>query len=292
MLGCLVSACASDKPIPANDDLRIGGGVIRIEIDPKLKVPRPELVEWVRRGAVAVTHYLGRFPVKHLTVHIWLGGWEAVGGGVTHGGSRIDVDVGNSATVTDLNQDWIITHEMFHLAFPTLDERYLWMMEGLSDYLEPIARARVGQVTPEDAWREFAEGFPQGLPMRGEGGLDGSRIRERIYWGGNIYWLLADVRIRAQTSNRHSIDDAIRAILNDGGNGSVDWPLNHVLEVGDKATGTTVLTDLYHELGPQPGHVDLDELWRKLGVKYKNGAVTFDATAPWANIREAITSTR
>ncbi len=90
-----------------------------------------------------------------------------MGEGVTYGNSRINVRLGPSATAADLRQDWIMTHEMFHLAFPTLDDRYLWMMEGLSDYLEPVARARAGQLTPEDVWREFVEGLPQGLPAAG-----------------------------------------------------------------------------------------------------------------------------
>ena len=161
---------------------------------------------------LAVSTYLGRFPVKHLLVTVHGGGHEPIGGGVTHGDSRIDVRLGPSVKRADLNQDWIMTHEMFHLAFPTLDRRYLWMMEGLSDYLEPIARARAGQWTAQDAWREFVEGLPQGLPGAGSRGLDHDHaLRDRIYWGGNIYWLLADVRIRVQTNNKHSLDDAIRA---------------------------------------------------------------------------------
>ena len=286
----MLSGCAPGNPAPGNDELQVGGATIRIQMDSKMALRRAEATEWVRRAAVAVSNYLGHFPVKHLTVWLWPGGRDAVGGGVTHGGSRIDVDVGNSATMADLNQDWVMTHEMFHLAFPTLADRYLWMMEGLSDYLEPIARARVGQMTAADVWQEFVEGFPQGLPERGDHGLDNSRIRERIYWGGNIYWLVADARIRAQTGNRHSLDDAIRTILNNGGTGGEDWPLDRVLEVGDKATGTTVLKDLYEELGPKPGNVDLDDLWRKLGVKYNAGVVTFDDSAPWAKIRQAITA--
>jgi predicted metalloprotease with PDZ domain len=182
-----------------------------------------------------------------------------------------------------------MTHEMFHLAFPTLDRRYLWMMEGLSDYLEPVARARAGQIRAEDAWREFVEGLPQGLPAAGDRGLDKTHTRERVYWGGNLYWLLADVRIRARTNNQHSVDDAIRAILRAGGDGGAYWPLDRVLATGDKATGTTVLQNLYDELGPKPESVDLDALWHRLGIKYNSvTGVRFDDTAPWATIRGSI----
>lgn len=259
-------------------------------IAPGVAQPRAELVEWVRRAAVAVSTYLGRFPVKHLSITIRGGGFETIGEGVTHGATSIEVQVASFARRMDLDQDWVMTHEMFHLAFPTLDRRYLWMMEGLSDYLEPIARARVGQTTARDAWREFAEGLPQGLANPGEGGLDNSRRRERIYWGGNIYWLLADVEIRVKTNNRHSLDDAIRAILAEGGNGGIVWPLDKVLAAGDAATETTVLQDLYERLGPKPGEVDLDALWKKLGVTYLAGTVTFEDEAPWAKIRAAITA--
>jgi hypothetical protein len=270
--------------------VKVDGATIQIETDSRLPVSRAGVAEWVRRAAVAVSGYLGRFPVKHLLITVRGGGHEPVGGGVTYGGSRINVRLGSSATEADLNQDWVMTHEMFHLAFPTLDDRYLWMMEGLSDYLEPVARARAGQMTTRDVWREFVEGLPQGLPATGDRGLDNTRTRERIYWGGNLYWLLADVRIRVWTNNRHSVDDAIRAILAAGGNGGVNWSLDRVLAVGDKATKTTVLKDLHDELGPKPGDVDLDVLWKQLGVEYRAGYVSFDDNAPWAKIRAAITA--
>ena len=143
---------------------------------------------------------------------------------------------------------------------------------------------------PQQVWREFVEGLPQGLPQPGDSGLDGTQSRERIYWGGNIYWLLADVRIRSQTGNRRSVDDAIRAILADGGNGGVNWTLDRVLTVGAKATGTTVLKDLYDELGLRPGNVDLDALWKELGVRYRFGEISFDGKAPLAKVRQAITA--
>jgi len=272
--------------------LQIGDSTIHIELPVNLPLPRPMVVGWVRRAAVAVTNYLGRYPTKELLLNIETGGHGGVGNGVTHGARRIDVRLGRRAKEADLKGDWILTHEMFHLAFPTLKDRYLWMMEGLSDYLEPIARARVGQLTPEEVWKEFVEGLPQGLPAEDDHGLDNTFIRERIYWGGNLYWLLADVQIREKTNNRYSVDDAIRAILDDGGNGDASWSLERVLKVGDKAAHTTVLKDLHDELGPKPGSVDLDALWKKLGVKYNQGAVSFDDNAPDAAIRIAITSGR
>ena len=287
---CLLAAgCASRSPGVDSQVVRVGSGSIRVEMVASLPLPPAAVLEWVGRAAQAATVYLGGFPVKRLLVVVRGGGERPVGEGVAHGASRIDVRLGPSARVADLEGDWVLTHEMFHLAFPTLERRYSWMMEGLSDYLEPIARARAGQWPARAAWREFVEGLPQGLPGPGEDGLDGTRRRERIYWGGNIYWLLVDVSIRVQTDNRRGLEDAIKAILQAGGNGGARWPLERVLAIGDEATGTTALKDWYEKLGRQRGDVDLDKLWKKLGVRYRGGAVDFDDTAPWAKYRAAIT---
>ncbi|HLX72348.1 MAG TPA: hypothetical protein VKV04_22245 [Verrucomicrobiae bacterium] len=293
LIGCLcltLAGCESRNPAGDVQVIDTVSGSIRLEMARDLPVPREAVVEWVRRGAVAVTTYLGKFPVKRLVVTVYGGGEEPVGDGVTHGASSIEVRLGRSVRIADLNDDWVMTHEMFHLAFPTLNRRYLWMMEGLSDYLEPIARAQARQWGAQNAWREFVDGLPQGLPEPGEGGLDNSKRRQRIYWGGNIYWLLADVQIRAQTDNRHGVDDSIRAILAQGGNGGAEWPIERVLAVGDQATGTTVLKDLYEQLGNKAGDVDLDALWKKLGVRESGRRIIFDDGAPWAKYREAITA--
>jgi hypothetical protein len=270
--------------------LKIGGGKIHIVMDSGLPVSSEETIAWVRRAATAVSGFLGYFPVKQVLIRVEKGGDEAVNDGVTYGGSRIVVHLGTATGVKDLNDDWILTHEMFHLAFPTLPPSQLWMMEGLSDYLEPVARAQAGQLSATAVWKEMVEGLPQGLPQADDDGLDNTHTWARTYWGGEIFWLLADVQIRVQTDNQHSVRDAIRAILAGGGNGGSDWALARVLKVGDEATGTTVLTDLHDQLGPKPGNVNLQELWKKLGISEHDDVISFDDTAPWAKIRRAITT--
>jgi predicted metalloprotease with PDZ domain len=105
-----------------------------------------------------------------------------------------------------------------------------------------------------------------------------------------MFALLADVRIREQTKNRKGLQDALRGILDAGGNITQDWDIERTFAVGDKATGTTVLTDLYHEMRDKAVPVDLAALWKKLGIQRKGeGSVEFVA-APLATVREAIMS--
>jgi predicted metalloprotease with PDZ domain len=102
--------------------------------------------------------------------------------------------------------------------------------------------------------------------------------------------LLADVRIRERTKNQKGLEDALRGINRGGGNITEDWDIEKALAMGDKATGTTVLRDLYNEMHDKPAPVDLNQIWQKLGIAMKDGAVTFDDKAPKANIRKAITA--
>lgn len=285
---------ASALPIHAADEqiLPIGRSVIHLQLAAGLPLSRAEVINWVQRGAAAVSNYFGFFPVRQVVIDVRGGGDEPVSDGVTYGASRITVRLGDGARPRALRHDWILIHEMFHLAFPTLNRRHLWMMEGLSDYLEPIARARAGQMPAAAVWREFVQGMPRCLPAAHDRGLDGDDRHERIYWGGDLFWLLADVQIRVATHNQRSIDDAIKAILNEGGNGDAVWKIEDVIRAGDRATGTSVLRSVYDKLGRQPFDVDLDALWQSLGVVYKNGRVSFDDAAPWAKTRAAITGAR
>jgi hypothetical protein len=153
VLGLFMATRAGICAPAGEETIQIGASTIRIAFAANLPLPQPVMVEWVCRAAVAVSNYFGYYPVKELLLNVERGGRGAVNDGVTYGARRIEVRLGWRAKAADLNQDWILTHEMFHLAFPTLDDRYRWMMEGLSDYLEPIARGRVGQLSPEEVWR-------------------------------------------------------------------------------------------------------------------------------------------
>jgi len=160
--------------------------------------------------------------------------------------------------------------------------------DGESLIRTPLAEL-AGQLNPEDIWKEWAEGFPQGLPEPGDRGLDNTHTWGRTYWGGTMFWLLADLRIRDQTQNHKSVDDVVRTILSTGGDGSQHWDIARVLEVGDRATGTQVLHELHAELGGAPATPNLADLWARLGVRYTRRHVTFDDAAPWAHLRNAIT---
>jgi hypothetical protein len=134
-------------------------------------------------------------------------------------------------------------------------------------------------------------GMAQGEPEAGDLGLDRTHTWGRTYWGGALFCLVADVEIRKRTGNKRGLQDALRGIVAAGGTIDKDWPIERILRIGDLATGTTVLEDLYAKWSKAPVEVDLESLWGQLGISLADGKVTLINDAPLASVRTAITTT-
>ena len=272
---------------------RIGGGTVRIVFaDGAAGLERAPVLDWIKGSAETVSHYFGRFPVTSVSILVVAQDGDRVGHATTWGydGSTIRIGVGRSAGTSAFARDWVLVHEMTHLALPNLPDNQVWALEGSATYIEPIARAQRGKLTAVQVWIGMAQGLPNGLPKAGDRGLDHTPTWGRTYWGGALFYLLADVRIRRATGNLKGMQDAFRAINRaSGGNGS-EWTMDRVVATGDAATGTDVLTRLYAEMRDDPVPVELDGLFAELGVHNSGGAVTFDDRAPESAIRRAITA--
>lgn len=277
--------------------LQIGGGKIRIDIQQGSTLQTEDVLGWVRRAADAVTVYYGVFPVRHARVVVIQ---NQGNGREIHGTTWGDVDgvqglskmrLGGGVAKADLDSDWTMTHEFVHMALSSLPDESHWLEEGLATYVEPIARAQAGQLSAEQVWRGMVQGMPNGEPQPGDQGLNRTHTWGRTYWGGAMFCLIADVKIREATHNRKGLQDALRAIVAAGATIDTEAPVQRVLSIGDQATGTTVLSDLYAAWKDRPVAMDLNQLWLELGVRMGSGGIEFDSHAPLASIREAITRT-
>lgn len=215
--------------------LEIGGGRLDVALVGDIAgVDQQRVMSWVRQSAVAVSTYFGRFPVQRAGLLLVAEPGERIHTGTTFGyaGSAIRVHVGRSAGEAAFREDWILVHEMTHLALPRLPARNLWLQEGNATYVEPIARAQARQLDVATVWRWAYRGLPQGQARPGTGGLDGTDDHGRIYWGGAAYWLLADIAIRQRTTGRMGVQVALRAINRaSGGNGAL-WTADRLVASG------------------------------------------------------------
>ena len=252
-----------------------------------------DLMAWIHSAARAVSLYYGRFPVAHLTLLVRSGSGSGVRHGVTYAtdGGLIRISVGRETPADELKEDWVLTHEMTHLAFPSMPDEQHWIEEGLATYVEPVARAQAGQLSVAEVWRTFIRDMPKGEPQFGDQGLDRTHTWGRTYWGGAMFCLLADVKIRERTRNRRGLQDALRGILDHGGTIAKDWEITRALAIGDRATGTKVLEELYSQMSDAPAPVDLTQLWNQLGLALDgDGRVVVNEQAADAAILAAITA--
>jgi hypothetical protein len=287
-------------PVASSQTIQVGGATIQIDFAPgDLDLPKSDVIQWIETAARAVSEYYGKFPVARARVLVVPIADER---GVLTGTTWGDVDgfpaftrmrLGQHTTEQTLTNDWTMTHEFVHTALPSLSPDHHWLEEGLATYVEPIARVQIGTLSAEQIWGAMVRDIGQGEPRPGENGLDQTQTWASTYWGGALFCLVADVSIRKKTGNQKGLQDALRGILASGGSIADDWPISKVLEAGDRATGTSVLTNLYKQMGNTPyAPIDLDQLWEQLGVQSENGKIKFDNRAPLAKIRQAITSPR
>lgn len=285
---------AETSQLPSQQ-IKIGNSILDIEFAPgQVDLPPASLLKWISNAAYAVAKYYGQFPVRRATLKVNFSGRRSgVFNGTTWGfedSALTRIAVGQHTTQGELDRDWMLTHELIHMSFPDVPHQHHWIEEGIATYVEPIARAQIGLLTAEEVWVDMARLMPQGEPESYDRGLDHTGTWASTYWGGALFCLVADVRIRERTHNRKGLQDALRGILRAGGNIESDWPVVDAFQAGDAAVGVPVLRELYDQMKATPVQVDLPALWKRLGVRVHGRSVVFDDRAPLAAVRRAITA--
>lgn len=280
---------AIEESDPVIETLQLAGAQLEVQFAPGFDQRlQQQALAWVRRSALAVAAYFGRFPVTEVVLLLVPVDGAGVLAGTTFGEPDLMVRLrlGRSTTHAQFTDDWILVHEMVHLAVPRVPPAQNWLHEGLATYVESVARGRAGLVTADTVWHQWVKVMPQGQPRSGDAGLDHTPTWGRTYWGGAIFCLRADVQMLVRSAGRAGLRQGLQGVLAAGGQFAVAWSVDRILATADAAVGQTTLTDLYQQLKASPLPTDLDGLWRSLGVLDSG----FDEAAPLAAVRRAILS--
>lgn len=249
---------------------------------------------WIEESAQITVPLFGRFPVDRTTLFVVpaKGESEVVFGKVLSlAGASVVLVLGDRMQPSARHKDWVLVHELFHLGFPTFRGEGRWLGEGLATYYEPILRARAGWTTATEVFHQFARNMPRGQGPRGSSaGLSERDDLDTIYWGGALFCLAADVRIREATRGKKSLDDVLRAALERGGDATHVWTVRDVVSLGDSVTGTSVLSEMYERHAARGEQIDLDSLMASLGVRPDSREE--DDSRPLAWIRREIIDPR
>jgi hypothetical protein len=263
------------------------------------------VADWVRGAAGCVAGLYGRFPVDATVFVVPVPGADDVvfGRVMSLAGASVVLLFGTEARPAVAHGDWVVVHELFHLSCPSFVGEGHWLEEGLATYYEPILRERAGWYPEADLWAEFVRQMPRAL--RGSGEPPSLEDRDGIdatYWGGALFALLADVRIRTVTraaAAPRSLDDVQRAVLAERGDATHRASVADYVHAGDAATGTRALSEVYDSWAVRGENVDLGALWQQLGVEPvpavdggRPAGVKLHDDAPLADVRRAIAGGR
>jgi hypothetical protein len=258
-------------------------------LDGALSVSRAELTAWIDERARVISAFWRGFPsARTMLAVVPRPGVRGIPFGrvMAGGGVSVALLIGDQADRAALANDWVLIHEFVHIGSPFLVNG-AWLMEGLATYLEPVIRARAGLRAAAETWREFHLKMPRGAAAIAGSGVAGSGFRG-LYWGGAVLALLADMEIRKASAGARGLEDCLRDTLMRFGNAARVIDVADMIAACDQLLGDRVLGRLVERYAYAANAVDLEGLWRDLGVRVEDSTVVLDNAAPLAWVRDAI----
>jgi hypothetical protein len=255
-----------------------------------LKIAPEQIAAWVSAVAEGNRRFWARSPAKGgLVVLIPTPrGGVPFGRVLSLGGAVVTVLVGETATNQELYNDWVLVHEFIHLGSPLMRDTGAWLNEGFATFYEPVLRTRAGWKSEDDVWREWISSMPRGMPAMTDIGLENAG-RGGIYWGGALFVLMAEIESLKASGGKIGFSDCLRTILAEGGDVTTKWPTMKFLDRCDALLGKTVTAPLAKQHIEKGSAMDLDQLWKRLGVSMaEGGAIRYDDTAELAWLRPLI----
>lgn len=255
-----------------------------------LKIAPEQIAAWVSAVAEGNRRFWARSPAKGgLVVLIpTQRGGVPFGRVLSLGGAVVTVLVGETATNKELYDDWVLVHEFIHLGSPLMRDTGAWLNEGFATFYEPVLRTRAGWKSEDDVWREWISSMPRGMPAMTDIGLENAG-RGGIYWGGALFVLMAEIESLKASGGKIGFSDCLRTILAEGGDVTTKWPTMRFLDRCDALLGKTVIAPLAKQHIAKGSTMDLDRLWKRLGVSMaEGGAIRYDDKAELAWLRPLI----
>ncbi len=253
-----------------------------------------ELRRWVSRALTAVAEFYGELPgirPEILLAPVPGNDTPGVFGSILH--KRIASAVlffGADAAGQGFEDDWMATHELFHLGNAPVQEKIPWFTEGFTTYYQDVLRGR-GMQPVDRMWGDLYDGFRRFCDPNPDGktlGEESRRLHElhhytRAYWGGACLAFMTDVSIREHSGNKQGLDDVLRALLREGRKDPLSE--TQIIAALDRAAGQPIVQRFLRSRSKAP----LEGYYRRLGIE-PTGAITvrLHEEAPLAAIRKAI----
>lgn len=234
-----------------------------------------------------VSRVVGRFPSPRLQVLLLpVGPGYGVPirfGQVTRGGGAgVVLLVSQDATAAALRSDWTAFHEFSHLLVPFVERGDAWLSEGLATYYQEVLRVRAGLRTEAQALErlyERAQRCRKRLrePLERESQqMHVHASYTTVYWAGAAFALKLDVALRTTSDGSQSLDSALATMQRQRPMDAPPLSARDLLHALDRATGTTLPTQLGRRFADALPLPDLSTTWQVLGVAPEGSGLKLD----------------
>ncbi|MBA6326639.1 hypothetical protein H4J46_01510 [Colwellia sp. MB02u-6] len=304
--GCFInnaSAMVLTQPLPIKPNTHS-----RVTL-PKIKFAKdiPEhkktlLTDWVIHANQALRLVYGALPFENFLTVIKASnqGTSAVPWGEVNRSSppTVTLVVNLNTSLDTLKADWTIYHEFSHLLIPYDATDARWFSEGLASYYQNITQARIGMFDEQTMWQKLYEGFERGNKQQNyahqrlayvSDHISQNQNYMRIYWSGALYWLKADIALRALSKNAakpYSLDLALKELQACCFNQYLSAA--EITQKLDKLSQSKIFSALLTQFSASYAIPNYLTLLSSLGVEVSDGDIKLNNRAKLSLQREAI----
>ncbi|MBA6292302.1 hypothetical protein H4J58_01470 [Colwellia sp. MB3u-70] len=263
---------------------------------------KPLLTDWVIHANQALRLVYGALPVENFLTVIEASsqGTSAVPWGEVNRSSppTVTLVVNLNTSLDALKADWTIYHEFSHLLIPYDAADARWFSEGLASYYQNITQARIGMFDEQTLWQKLYEGFERGNKQQNYAHQRLAYVSDhisqnhnymRIYWSGALYWLKADIALRALSKDAakpYSLDLALKALQACCFNQHLS--ATEITQKLDELSQSKIFSELLIEFSASYAIPNYLTLLNSLGVEVSHGDIKLNNRAKLSLQRKAI----
>ena len=260
------------------------------------------LTDWVIHANQALRLVYGALPVENFltVIEVSTQGTSAVPWGEVNRSSppTVTLVVNLNTSLEALKADWTIYHEFSHLLIPYDAADARWFSEGLASYYQNITQARIGMFDEQTMWQKLYEGFERGNKQQNYAHQRLAYVSDhisqnhnymRIYWSGALYWLKADIALRALSKNAakpYSLDLALKELQACCFNQYLS--ATEITQKLDELSQSKIFSELLTNFSASYAIPDYLTLLSSLGVEVNNGDIKLNNRAKLSVQRKAI----
>jgi hypothetical protein len=263
---------------------------------------KPLLTDWVIHANQALRLVYGALPDENFLTVIEASnqGTSAVPWGEVKRSSppTVTLVVNLNTNLEALKADWTIYHEFSHLLIPYDAADARWFSEGLASYYQNITQARIGMFDEQTMWQKLYEGFERGNKQQNYAHQRLAYVSDhisqnhnymRIYWSGALYWLKADISLRAlskSTAKPYSLDLALKELQACCFNQYLS--ATEITQKLDELSQSEIFSTLLTDFSSSYAIPNYLTLLSSLGVEVSNGDIKLNNRAKLSLQRKAI----